>query len=259
MSDIVALYPHPSGALALPEVRSLYTPADRSVPCLRVNFVQSLDGSATVDGLSGSLGGPADKLVFDTLRGVADVVLAGAGTVRAEGYGALTTPPAHVAWRRAAGLPEHPVMALVSGRLDLDPESALFAAAPRRPLVFTTAQAPSDARRRLERVATVIDAGTDSVEPEAVMRELVARGLPQVLCEGGPSLFGDFIAADGVDEFCLTMSPVLEGGSGPRIARAPGAGAPGGTAAPAVPPRGLQLAHLLHSDSVLLTRWVRPA
>ncbi|MGA1838695.1 pyrimidine reductase family protein [Herbiconiux sp. 11R-BC] len=248
-AEIVELFPEPSRPLSPDELLARYAPPRRSEPWLRVNFIQSVDGSATVDGLSGGLGGPADKAVFDTLRGVADVVLVGAGTARAEGYGALTVGERFVRWRRASGLPEHPAMALVSGRLDLDPASALFAEAPVRPLVFTVASAPADARARLAEVATVIDAGAERVDPSTVLRELAGRGLAQVLCEGGPSLFGELTAAGLVDELCLTTSPMLEGGSGRRIVSAPGEGSS---------PRDLELGLLLRSGSMLLARWVRP-
>jgi riboflavin biosynthesis pyrimidine reductase len=252
-----------SGELDDDALWQLYAPTPRDSPALRVNFVQSLDGSATVQGLSGGLGGPADKRVFDTLRALADVVLVGAGTARAEGYGALTVNPEHRARRRALGLPEDPAMALVSGRLDLDPASALFAEAPRRPLVFTTSEAPADARARLAEVADVIEAGTGHVDPALVVRELHARGLAQILCEGGPSFFGDLIAAGLVDELCLTISPVLEGGHGPRIATAPrsatdandGDGATGGSSVPL----GFELGHIASSGGLLLTRWLHRA
>ena len=229
----------------------LYTDSDRATPVLRVNFVQSLDGSATVDGLSGGLGGPADKRVFDTLRSLADVVLVGAGTARDEGYGALRLDAGRSARRVAAGLPEQPAMALVSGRLGLDPGSDLFALAPRRPLVCCVAPAAADARAELSKAAAVVDVGADRVDPTRIVAELTARGLTQVLCEGGPSLFGDLVAADLVDEFCLTLSPLLEGGHGPRVITAP--------SQPAAPPRGLELGHVLRSGSVLLTRWARAA
>jgi len=253
MSGIVRLHGD-ADALDTAGLLALYAPADRTRPGIRVNFIESLDGSATVAGLSGALGSPADKAVFDVLRAVSDVVLVGAGTARAEGYGALTVGDDFVDWRRAAGLSAHPAMALVSGRLDLDPAGDLFAKAPTRPLVFTTASAPQDARDRLSEVATVIDAGDADgrVDPHAVRAALLERGLAQVLCEGGPSLFGDLIAADLVDEFCLTLSPTLEGGAGPRIASAHGAAGPAA-------PRGLELAHVLRSGSMLLTRWVRPS
>ncbi|MCS5733622.1 pyrimidine reductase family protein [Herbiconiux daphne] len=253
--EIEMLYPTTaSAAAAAPagltgdDLLALYAPADRGTPHLRVNFIESLDGSATLEGRSGGLGRPADKLVFDTLRGVADVVLVGAGTARAEGYGALTVAPRFDGWRRDAGLSPQPAMALVSGRLDFDPTSDLFAKAATKPLVFTARSAPQQARDRLSDVATIVDAGDTVVDAAVVVHELTSRGLTQVLCEGGPSFFGDLIAADLVDELCLSMSPVLEGGKGSRVATARAA---------ASMPRGLRLAHLLKSGSLLLTRWVR--
>jgi riboflavin biosynthesis pyrimidine reductase len=242
--------PRHGSPLTPAELIDLYAPASRAAQWLRVNFIQSIDGSSSVGGLSGALGGPADKAVFDILRGVADVVLAGAGTVRSEGYGALTVDGRLVEWRRRAGLPDHPVMAIVSRRLDLDPASALFTEAPTRPLVFTTSNAPSGARRELAEVATVIDAGAEEVEPRHVLAELERRGLPQVLCEGGPTLFGLLIAADAVDELCLTTAPLLEGGAGARIA------APRGEMAA---PQEMELVSLLRSGAMLLARYARPA
>jgi riboflavin biosynthesis pyrimidine reductase len=260
MTEIVELFPDAGGALDPSALLALYAPADRAEPRLRVNFIQSVDGSATLDGRSGSLGRPADKAVFDILRGVSDVVLVGAGTARAEGYGALTATDELMSWRLAQGLPAHPVMALVSGSLALDPASDLFAKAFARPLVFTVPSAPADARARLAEVSTVIDAGGSGsgaaagrVDPVLVRRELLARGLPQVLCEGGPRLFGDLIAADLVDELCLTLSPVLEGGTGSRITRP----VRDGVAGPPAVPRDLDLTLLLRSGSMLLSRWSR--
>ncbi len=253
MTEIVELFPEPGGPLDRAALLARYAPGDRSEPRVRVNFIQSVDGSASLEGRSGGLGQPADKIVFDLLRAVADVVLVGAGTARAEGYGALTVGPDDVVWRQAAGLAPHPAMALVSARLDLDPAGDLFTKAPTPPLVFTARSAPTDARDRLAPVATLIDAsGPDDARVDAarVREELAARGLLQVLCEGGPTFFGDLIASDLVDELCLTLSPVLEGGAGPRIARSPRADG-------VVVPRDLDLALLLRSGSMLLSRWSR--
>ncbi|WP_152631190.1 pyrimidine reductase family protein [Agreia bicolorata] len=225
---------------------SAYTVEDRRVPTLRVNFITSLDGSATVKGLSGGLGGPADKLVFDTLRRLADVVLVGAGTVRAEGYGAMRLSDADAAWRQAHGLAAQPAFALVSGRLDLDPTSDVFAKAPVRPLVLTSASAPADARAALDGVADVISCGEEHVEPQRILDALVERGLTQILCEGGPRLFGTFLEADLVDELCLTVSPLMEGGAGIRISRGESEAA-----------RRMRLVHVLESDGLLLTRYER--
>jgi riboflavin biosynthesis pyrimidine reductase len=59
-------------------------------------------------------------------------------------------------------------------------------------------------------------------------------------------LFGDLIAADGVDELCLTLSPVLAGGESPRIAHGP----PGDL-------RGMRLVGALADEDVLLLRYAR--
>jgi riboflavin biosynthesis pyrimidine reductase len=242
----IALLTPGAGALDDEELASAYAVADRRVPTLRVNFVTSLDGSATAGGLSGGLGGPADKIVFDLLRRLADVVLVGAGTVRAEGYGAMRLSDAEAAWRADHGLAAQPTFALVSGRLDLDPTSDVFAKAPVRPLVLTSAEAPAAARAALEEVAEVISCGDEHVEPRGIVDALVERGLTQILCEGGPSLFGGLIAADLVDELCLTVSPLLEGGAGIRISHGDAEAA-----------RGMRLVHVLESGGLLLTRYAR--
>jgi riboflavin biosynthesis pyrimidine reductase len=213
---------------------------------VRVNFVASVDGSATVDGLSGSLGGPDDLRVFDLLRRLSDVVLVASGTVRDEGYGAMRLHDADVGWRRAHGMADHPVFAIVSGTLNLDPASSIFTDAPVRPLVLTVASAPDDRRAALRAVADVVDCGADTIDAGVVRRVLVERGLPRIACEGGPSFLGTLIAADAVDELCLSIGPVLEGGAGPRIARG---------SSPA--PRGMELGHVLRAGDLLLTRYTR--
>jgi len=226
------------------------SPRDRSRPCLRVNFVTTLDGASTSDGVSGSLGGPADGRVFDLLRRVADVVVVGAGTVRDEGYGAMRLSEDAATWREQAGLAPQPVFALVSGSLRLDPESTVFTEAPVRPLVLTTDRADPGARRALERVADVVACGDERVDPHLLRDALVERGLPQMHCEGGPRLFGDLVRADAVDELFLTLAPLLEGGHGLRVSQ----GSDGDDSSPL---RRMRLAHVLRDGDELLTWYVR--
>ncbi|WP_104163062.1 pyrimidine reductase family protein [Cryobacterium sp. N22] len=228
------------------DVLARYTVPDRTTPHLRVNFISSLDGAATHDGLSGGLGDDADRLVFDTLRMLTDVILVGAGTVRAEGYGGIRFTDEAVSWRVAHSLPEHPPVAIVSGRLDLDPAHPVFTEAATRPIVITHAQAPAERRAELAEVADVLVCGEASVDHALLVRTLTARGYPQMLCEGGPSLFGSLLTADAVDELCLTLAPLLESGRAPRIAGAPEAA-----------PRRMHLAHALPAGDTLLLRYLR--
>ena len=87
----------------------------------------------------------------------------------------------------------------------------------------------------------------DPLSPTAVLDELGRRGLHRVLCEGGPRLFGELVAADLVDDFCLTVAPVLAASDAGRIAVGP----------PGSPPRPLRLVGVLEEDGVLLLRYTR--
>ncbi|SJN23473.1 5-amino-6-(5-phosphoribosylamino)uracil reductase homolog [Micrococcus lylae] len=221
-------------------------PADR--PWTRMMFISSADGAATVDGRSGGLGSPADHRVFDLARRDADVILVGAGTVRAEGYDGPLVDAEASAWRTARGLDAHPEVAVVSGGLHLAASDPFFLRAPRRPVVLTSAAALRDHADRaaaLAEVADVLAAGETDVDPAIALALLAARGHRVVHGEGGPSLFGAVAAAGRLDELQLSLSPVLVGGDGPRIL----------TAAQEVA-LDLHLVHVLHEDSMLLLRYV---
>ena len=214
---------------------------------IRVNMIASLDGAAAFGGLTGPLSDPCDQNLLLCLRGYADVVLVGAGTVRAERYGPVRLTAAQRAERRArCGTDAIPPIAVVtrSGRLP----ASLFAEPDQRPLVITTAEA---ARRRgyLGRRADLLIAGDTEVDVEDAIERLRARGYRRILCEGGPILLDELIAADLVDEMCLTISPTL---AGSKPAHHPGA--------PAIraQPRRMELCHALTVDDYLYLRYRRP-
>ena len=219
----------------------------RETPLLRVNFVSSLDGAVESEGYSRGLSNPADKRVFSLLRAHADAVMVGAGTLRHEGYGPVRTSTDHLARRNAAGLAEHPTLIVVSAALDLDPESRAFTEAPVRPLVVTHASAPTERREALETVADVVVCGDSVVDLSVARTELTRRRLEQVLCEGGPHVFGALLAADLVDELCLTVAPLLTGPGAGRIVAGAGRSSP-------LP---MRLVHILEFDEALLTRYAR--
>lgn len=188
---------------------------------LRVNFVASVDGGATADGLSGGLSGDADKRLFELLRRTADAVLVGAGTVRSEGYGAMRVGDDSVAWRTARGMTAHPVFVIVSGSLDLDPASEIFTKAPVMPIIVTSGTSTTEKRSAFDGLARVIVAGDTELQVEVMLAQLRDLGLDAILCEGGPSLFGALLEAGVVDELRLTVSPVLVAGDAPRISGRP--------------------------------------
>lgn len=206
------------------ELASLYTAPRQD--WLRVNMVSTVDGAATgADGLTGSVNNPADHRVFALLRRLADCVVVGAGTARAEGY-RPTSRPLVVVSRRGE----------VPGRLrDGEPGAVLMA-------TCTSAPRLAESREVLGRDSVLV-LGEDAVELGTLRDALAERGLRQVLSEGGPQLLRDLVAAGAVDELCATVVPRLVAGGGPRITAGPPVDAPA------------QLGLLLEEQGTLLARW----
>jgi riboflavin biosynthesis pyrimidine reductase len=225
-------------------------PAPTGRPWLMVNMIATVDGAAAdARGLTGDLGGPADKAVFGALRGVADIVVAGAGTVIAENYGPSRPSTRVVDLRVARGQRPRPRIAVVTRSLTIDPDHRLFreAADDARPIVLTTEHADPGRRRALEAVADVHAAGEDHVDWHAAMAVLGSLGARVVLCEGGPRTNAALVARDLVDEMCLTVAPDLVAGPATRIVH--------GALAPS--PRTMALERIMIQDEYLFLRYVR--
>ncbi len=229
---------------------ALYAADDRTPPPDRpwvlANMISSIDGAIELDGVSGGLGGPGDKQVFRALRGIADIIIAASGTVIAENYRRAQTPDNIQQMRLDRGQSPRPRIAIVSNSLSIESNHRVFDPEA-RPLVITSHDAPADRRERLSAVADVITAGHESVDLADALGQLRSLGAQTVLVEGGPTLNAAFAAADLLDEFCLSFSPMVAGGSGPR----------------AVGPTDNALAHqmeldrVLHQDGFLFHRYLR--
>lgn len=176
-------------------------------PVIRANMVASIDARVTIDGKSAGLGSAADQRLFAILRDLADVLLVGAGTIRAEGYGGIRLPTGRLARRERWGLGIAPRVAVISGG-GLDRDLGIFTDAERPPIVITTT---AGAQRMSGYPATVIEAGDETVDFGAMIGALDELGLRRVHCEGGPGLLGRLIAAERLDELCLTTSPMTLG------------------------------------------------
>lgn len=195
------------------------------------NMVGGLDGSAAVGGRVGALTGGSDAVLFRRLRALADVVLVGAQTVRAEGYGPVRLPDDLRAERVAAGRTATPPVAVVSRSLRLDWDGPLFteADATSRTLVITgpeSAANPAGDAARDHAELVVVDPPADGpnagVSVPGLLAALADRGHEVVLCEGGPALLGELVAAGRLDELCLTIAPVIGGDPLPVVTIVPG-------------------------------------
>jgi riboflavin biosynthesis pyrimidine reductase len=195
-------------------------PDDLTRCWVRGNMVASVDGGATSGGKSGDLGGDGDRAVFETLRELADVVVAGASTVRTEDYSGVQLTAAQRAARQQRGQSEVPPIAVLTKSGQLDHDAKVLHRTDIAPLILTSAAAAPDTRRRLGDLADVIDTSgddRDSVDLATALTALADRGLHRVLVEGGPGILGMFVDDDLLDELCLTVAPLLVGGDATRI------------------------------------------
>jgi riboflavin biosynthesis pyrimidine reductase len=241
------LYPDQRADVDPLAVYGRLSPLTSGRPSVRVNMISSIDGASSAGGKSGALGGPADRALLATLRSLADVILVGAATARAEHYGPARMSQTARDRRRAAGLAEVPPIAVITRSCLLDWASPFFSEAEQRPVVITVTSAPASDRRRAAEVADVLVAGDDNVDIERAVAALGEGGHGSVLMEGGPSLIGQLAAADLVDELCVTVSPMLLSGDSRRIL----------TGATLVPPTRLDLASVLHDDGFVFLRYRR--
>jgi riboflavin biosynthesis pyrimidine reductase len=213
-------------------------------PLVAVNFAATVDGRATIAGVSGSIGSGTDTAMLAGLRTRFDAVMIGAGTMRAERYGRPVADPEKRERRERIGLPPDPLMVIVSGRLDLPWDAPLFTEGGGRVLVFTASEAePPATATPLEVVRH--DGFVDLVGALRHLREEL--GVRALLCEGGPGLHGELEGAGFVDDLFLTIAPKLTGGEGPRIVEGD---------LPAVAP--LELSWLLEDEGELFVRYRRP-
>lgn len=175
---------------------------------MRANMVSSLDGAATdAGGRTEGLSSPADQQLLVLLRRAADVVLVGAGTVRAQRY-----------------RPTRTLVAVLTRTGDLDPTIPMFdpaAAGPAdraRPVVLATPAASAARLGALAQGAEIVRVGNAVTDAVGV---LAGRGLTRILSEGGPRLLAALAAADALDELCLTLSGRLVGSDSSRILDGP--------------------------------------
>lgn len=242
------LLPHPADEVDVAAAYAVDRPAVADRPWVAALMVSTADGAATVDGLSGALGGEGDREVFAAVRAVADAVVVGAGTVTAEGYGPVRLSDEAVAARRARGQADDPQLVVVSGRLSLDPWHAVLDG-PRVVVVHGPDAAPERVAALGERADLVAaPAGADGgVDPAAVLAAVHDRGHRVAVVEGGPTLLGACVDADLVDEVCLTLDPRVVGGGAPRIVASDGDGHA----------RAWRTAHLLEHGDALFWRLLR--
>jgi len=191
-------------------------------PFVYANVIATLDGRASLGGRTRELGGEADLEMLLELRVLADAVLIGSGTLRAEGYRRLMGSEERRGHRMAAGRAPDPLAVLLSRELALPWDAGLFAAPEQPVLVYTGVEGTAP-----EVAAQVEVVRLEDFSPAAALADLRGRGVRALLCEGGPRLLGSLTAGGLVDELFLTLAPLLTGEpDAPRVLEGPGLAAP---------------------------------
>lgn len=197
-------------------------PAGR--PYVIVNMVASADGTTVIEGRERGLGSAADRQLMRELRVHADIVLTGAGTLRASGHSPRLNDDSLEALRVARGKPRLPIAATLSHSGDLPLDDRFFSGGDFEGVVYLSDAAPAERATALAATGRAVQrvpacAGAPSLL--AHMRE--ALGCRLLLLEGGPTLNGEFFRRGLVDELFLTVGAIVAGGEGgPTAVETPG-------------------------------------
>ncbi len=169
---------------------------------LAINMVATLDGRAAIGGTATGIGSAYDRHLMKELRAEVDVVLHGAGTVRADPLSARV-PAELIAGRVARGMTPQPLGAIVTRSGNLPVKHPYYDS----PTVIYVLSDATVAVANVEicRVADLRD----------MIGDLAQRGATRILCEGGPRLNAALLEAGLVDELHFTLAPKLAGGADP--------------------------------------------
>jgi 2,5-diamino-6-(ribosylamino)-4(3H)-pyrimidinone 5'-phosphate reductase len=173
-------------------------------PYLALNMVATVDGRAALNGSAVGIGSALDKRLMRELRAEADVVLHGAGTVRADPLSARV-PHELVEQRVARGLTPQPLGAIITRSGNLPSKHPYYESSTVIYVIGERTVPVVEPLVSVCHVSTVLDA----------VRDLGRRGVRRILCEGGPTLNAALFEAGLVDDIYLTIAPKLIGGDDP--------------------------------------------
>ncbi|MEX2314071.1 MAG: bifunctional diaminohydroxyphosphoribosylaminopyrimidine deaminase/5-amino-6-(5-phosphoribosylamino)uracil reductase RibD, partial [Thermomicrobiales bacterium] len=183
-------------------------------PLVTAKFAMTIDGRiATHTGHSRWISGLESRTHAHMLRDQVDAILIGTGTLLADDP-LLTTrlPDGDTGY----GGPHHPLRVVLDTSARTPPTARMLACdTPGRTLILTGANAPIDRVRTLEAAGVEVVALAEQdgrVNPCAVLDLLGARGVNDLLVEGGSRVHGAFFDARLVDRAVVYIAPVIVGG-----------------------------------------------
>lgn len=192
------------------------------LPFVTYKYAMTLDGRIASDsGDSKWISSPESRMAVHRMRAWMDAVVVGAGTLRADDP-VLTARDVYCA--------RQPLRVVVDPSLGLQADCSLVRTVGEGPVLAICATGVStDRMREVEswgvEVSCVDDSPTGRVGPEEVLELLAARGVQNVLLEGGAVLAGAWWSAGVIDRVLAYISTrVLSGDVHRSPLKGPGSG-----------------------------------
>jgi len=196
---------------------------ERGRPWLRVKLAASLDGrTAMASGESQWISGPEARQDVQRLRARSSAVMTGIGTVLSDDPSLnVRLVPSDLYGVEPV---RQPLRVVLDSQLRLPPQAKLLSLSGETLIMTVTDDAA--ARATLEQTGavtiSVVEAQNGQPSPQAVLQELAAREINEVLLECGPTLAGAFMAAGLIDELVIYLAPHLMGNNARGLFNLPG-------------------------------------
>ncbi|MEO8538716.1 MAG: RibD family protein [bacterium] len=186
-------------------------PADR--PYVIINMVMSLDGKVVVEGTEQGIGSKVDQRLMRELRVSADIALNGASTLRASGTSSRLGDPILEDIRISRGKPRYPTAVVISASGDLPLDKIFFTARDFEAVVFLARSASAERRKAVQATGrTVVNLPVRGFLPEMLKHMRQEMNAEVLLVEGGPTVNAQLFQLGVVDEYFVTLGPVIVGG-----------------------------------------------
>ena len=181
-------------------------------PFVTVVLAISLDGKiADRQRSPARFGSAADKHHLETQIAQMDAVLFGAGTLRSYGTTLRISNPELLQQRQAQNKPPQPVHIVCSASGNIDPQLAFFRQPIPRWLLTTEIGAQQWAEQdSFERLIVAERLG--AVDWSAAFQTLATLGCDRIAALGGGELIASLLTVDCIDEFWVTICPLILGG-----------------------------------------------
>jgi 5-amino-6-(5-phosphoribosylamino)uracil reductase len=183
-------------------------------PHTTVVLAMSADGKISDALRSPTLfGSPNDKAHLETQVALADAILVGATTLRSGESAMRLINPELLKQREQQGKPPQPVQIICSRNAEINPQIRFFSQPIPRWLLTT----PEGAKRweqqpGFDRIL-VSNGGDKGIDWQTAFSEMAQLGLARIAVLGGGELVASLVAEDLIDEFWLTVCPLIIGGT----------------------------------------------